>query len=170
MLQSHLPVILPRNVSFNVEEGIGGSSPCPPSFLGAWVPACPSQGQTSAWALPSSLSFWDLRARCCCPALYFHTIISLESAQSLRAGLSPKSRHRPAQGRADVPISGSRGQPGVTRTQSKGSAQKVLSERDQVKKKAQNHKNNLLFPVVKSFFFVFYFHVKANLIYLAERG
>lgn len=104
LLQSHLPVILPRNASFSVEEGIGGSLPCPPSLLRAWVPACPSKGQTPTWALSSPLCFWDLRARCCCPALYFHTIISIESAQSLRAGLSPKSRHKPARGWADVPI------------------------------------------------------------------
>lgn len=48
--------------------------------------------------------FRDLRARCCCSALCFHTIISLGSARGLRAGLSSEKRHRPAQGRADVPL------------------------------------------------------------------
>lgn len=67
-------------------------------------PCLSKQRANTCWAPSSLLSFWDLGARCCCPALYFHTTISLEPAESLRVGLSPKSRHRAAQGEADVPV------------------------------------------------------------------
>ena len=46
LFQSHLPVTLPRNASFNVEEVMRGSPPDPPSLLRAWVSACPSKGQS----------------------------------------------------------------------------------------------------------------------------
>lgn len=60
---------------------------------GSW----PRDGRCpNACRAPFRLIFWDLRARCCCPALCFHTIVSLGSAQGFWAGLSPEKRHRPA--------------------------------------------------------------------------
>lgn len=111
------------------------------------VRRCPDA--CSAPFLPSL--FWDLRARCYFPALCFHTIFSLGSAQGLRAGLSPKKRHRPAWGWADVPLPGMQGPARCHPHTGQGQHTKGPSWKAQFMK----HKNKVLFPVVKLFSSIF---------------
>lgn len=75
-------------------------------------------------------------------------MMSLESAQSLRAGLSPKADAGLPEDEQMLLSPGRGGQPGVTLTE-QGQHAKDPFWKDSIKKKAKKHKNNLLFPVVK---------------------
>lgn len=102
LFQSCLLITLPQTSCFKMEKGTTDSSLGPPRLLQAWLLASPSKQQNrgrDGQVLPAPCLltlFWDLRARCHCPTLCFSTIISLGSAQSFRADVSPKTRQRPA--------------------------------------------------------------------------